>query len=149
MQSYTQILYQVVFATRLRQPTLPAAVRPKLFAYMAGIMKNKRCRAHSIGGIEDHVHLVFYLHPSVALADLVRDIKVASNLFLKSLPDEAPDFVGWQNGYSAFTYQQDCKPRLVNYVERQVEHHKLRTAKKELRMLLAVHQVEYDERYFG
>jgi len=149
MQTYSHILYQVVFSTRFREPTLTADVRPRLFAYIRGHLKKRRCEAYAVGGVADHIHLVFRLHPSVALADLIRDIKVASTGFLKSLPDEAPDYVGWQHGYAAFTYTRDCRSRLVKYVSNQEALHARRTAAKELRMLLAAHQVEYDEQYFA
>ncbi|MBK9014557.1 MAG: transposase, partial [Saprospiraceae bacterium] len=98
MSTYTQSLYQIVFSTKHRQPTLAKEGRDELFKYIWGILKNKKCHLYRINGVEDHIHIVTSLHPSVALADLVKDIKLASNDHIKET-GLFPDFGGWQDGY--------------------------------------------------
>jgi len=46
---------------------------------------------------------VAHLHPTVALASLVKDIKVASSGYIKE-KGLFPSFDSWQDGYGAFTY---------------------------------------------
>ena len=75
------------------------------------------------GGIEDHIHIVCDLHPSVALANLIKDIKLASSDKIKH-DNIFPAFNGWQDGYGAFTYSIKEKERLINYVKNQKQHHK-------------------------
>jgi REP element-mobilizing transposase RayT len=36
-----------------------------------------------INGIEDHIHILSDLHPSIALADFIKDIKVSSSKWMK------------------------------------------------------------------
>jgi REP element-mobilizing transposase RayT len=78
--SYRQILYQIVFATKYRQHTIADAHCNELYRYIWGIIKNKNCKLFRINGVEDHIHILCDLHPSVALADLVKDIKVSGSL---------------------------------------------------------------------
>jgi putative transposase len=146
MSTYTQILYQIVFSTKNREQTLEAENRKELFKYIFGILKNNKCHLYQIGGVNDHLHIITHLHPSVALSDLIKDIKLASTKYIKSA-NLFPHFNGWQDGYGAFTYSIDAKQNLVNYVKNQEEHHHKKTFRDELRELLQEHQIEFEEKY--
>lgn len=146
MSTYTQTLYQIVFSTKHRERTLTKENRPEVFKYIWGILKNKKCHLYRINGVEDHLHIVTHLHPSVALADLVKDIKVASSAYIKA-KELLPDFDGWQNGYAAFTYAFGAKNNLIEYVKNQEAHHRTKTFREELIELLLEHGVEFDEKY--
>lgn len=146
MGTYTQILYQIVYSTKNRSPTLVTEKRKELYKYIWGILKNKKCHLYQIGGIEDHVHIVTHLHPSVALSDLVKDIKLASTDYIKN-EKLFTNFNGWQDGYGAFTYSIDSKENLINYVKNQEEHHKKKTFIEEYKELLQEYKIEFDEKY--
>ncbi len=146
MSTYTQILYQIVFSTKNRERTLTAGTRKELFQYIWGILQNKKCHLYQINGVEDHIHILTHLHPSVSLAGLIKDIKLASSKYIKE-KNLFPDFTGWQNGYGAFTYSIDRKDILINYIKNQEEHHRRKTYKEEYIELLKEHGVAYDEKY--
>ena len=80
MSTYTQILYQIIFSTKNREQTLVAEHRKELFKYIWGILQNKKCHLYQMNGVEDHLHIFTHLHPSVALADLIKDIGGAGHL---------------------------------------------------------------------
>lgn len=109
-------------------------------------MKNKNCHLYRINGVEDHIHIVTHLHPSVSLASLVKDIKVSSSLYIKE-NKIFEDFKGWQSGYGAFTYSIKERERVINYVKNQEEHHRVKTFKEEYIELLEEHGIEFDEKY--
>lgn len=146
MSTYTQILYQIVFSTKSRKRILRKENRSKLFKYIWGILKNKKCHLYRINGVEDHLHIITHLHPSIALASLVKDIKLASSAHIKK-NELFPGFSGWQEGYAAFTYSIDAKDKLIEYVKNQEAHHKKKSFKEELIELLLKHGVEFDEKY--
>ena len=83
MSTYTQILYQIVFSTKRREKILDKDGRQELFKYIRGILVRKKCHLYRINGVENHLHLVTHLHPSIALASLVKDIKLASSDYIK------------------------------------------------------------------
>ena len=147
MSTYTQILYQIVFSTKNRAHTLKSENRQELFKYISGILKNKKCHLYQICGVTDHIHIVTHLHPSIALAFLVKDIKLATSQHIKTHA-LFPEFEGWQDGYGAFTYSYREKDRLIEYVKNQEVHHKKKTYKEELIEVLNLHGVEFDEKYF-
>ncbi len=146
MSTFTQILYQIVFSTKNREPTLTRENRPLLFRYFWGILQRKNCRLYRINGVEDHVHILTHIHPSVALADLVKSLKLASSEYIQE-QKLFSEFRGWQVGYGAFTYSQKEKEVLIAYVKNQEEHHRLKTFPDELRDLLQEHGIAFDERY--
>jgi putative transposase len=101
---------------------------------------------YRVNGVEDHIHIVTSLHPSIALADLVKDIKLGSSSFIKE-KSIFQDFNGWQDGYSAFTYAFDAKDNLIEYVKNQENHHKSKGFREELIELLLEHGIAFDEKY--
>lgn len=123
MSSYNQIIYQIVFCTKYRKRTISLENCDELYRYIWGIVKNNNCKLYRINGIEDHIHIVCNLHPSIALAKLVKDIKVSSSIWMKQ-SNKFPDFIGWAEGYGAFTYSIKEKNRVIEYVKNQREHHK-------------------------
>jgi len=147
MSSYRQILYHIIFRTKDGQKTLVTEHSIELYAYFMGIIKNKNCFLYRINGMEDHIHILCDLHPSIALADYMRDIKTAPSLWLKQ-SGKFPEFVGWAEGYAAFTYAWKDKVMIINYIKNQQEHHKIETFEEELRRLLIEHGIEIDEKYF-
>ena len=144
--AHTQILYQLVFATKNRLKVLGASNRSELYKYMQAVMDRRKCYCFAIGGVEEHVHLVFTLHPSVALADLVKDLKVSTSLYIKK-QNLFPSFTSWAVKYGAFTYDIEAKDNLVRYVLNQVEHHKSTTFEEEYLEFMKEFNVEYDERF--
>ena len=122
------------------------ARRNDLFKFIWGILKNKKCHLYTINGVEDHIHIVTHIHPSISLSSLVKDIKLASSAHIKE-NKLFENFSNWQDGYGAFTYSIKEKDRLIEYVKNQEEHHKTVTFKDELTALLNEHGIEFDEQY--
>lgn len=146
MATYTQILYQIVFSTKNREKALINENREKLYRYIWGILKNKKCVLYKINGVEDHLHIATHIHPTITLSSLVKDIKVSSSVWIKE-QGLFPAFKAWQEGYGAFTYSIKEKEALVNYIKKQETHHKTITFREEYIKLLNEHGIEFDEKY--
>ena len=147
MSSYRQIIYHIVFRTKDSRTTLQPTHSEELYKYIWGIIKNKKGVLYRINGMEDHIHILSDLHPTVALSDYIRDIKTASSVWLKQ-NGNFPEFDGWADGYAALTYALRDKDIIVNYIKNQQEHHKQFTFEEEYRKILLEHGVAIDEKYF-
>jgi putative transposase len=147
MSSYHKILYHIIFHTKYNVKTLNPEHSRELFAYILGIIRNKKGRIYRINGVENHLHILCDLHPSLALADFVKDIKTATSVWLKQ-SGKFPGFRGWAIGYSAFTCNWRDKDKLIDYIKNQQAHHHTSSYEAELRRLLKEHDVMIDERYF-
>jgi len=147
MSSYRQVLYHIVFRTKDSLKTLNLENSEELYKYIWGIVKGKNGVLYRINGMEDHIHILSDLHPSIALSDYLRDIKTASSIWLKQ-SGKFQNFNGWADGYAAFTYAYRDKETIINYIKNQQEHHKTTTFENELRKLLTEHGVEINEKFF-
>jgi REP element-mobilizing transposase RayT len=92
------------------------------------------------------MHIVTHIHPTLSLASLIKDIKLAGSDYVKK-KCLFSKFSGWQDGYGAFTYSIKEKDRLIEYVKNQEEHHKTITFRDEFIKLLNEHGIEFDEKY--
>ena len=146
MSTYGHALYQLVFSTKYREKTLVKKDREMLFRYIWGLLNNKKCHLYQIGGVEDHMHIILDVHPVNSISDLIKDIKLASSEFIKS-NQLFPHFNGWQTGYAYFTYTNEARGNLIEYVKNQESPHHKKTFKEELIELLQEHGVQFDERY--
>ncbi|MCC8199015.1 MAG: IS200/IS605 family transposase [Tannerellaceae bacterium] len=147
MSSYKQLLYHIVFCTKHREATLKLEHSEVLYKYIWGIIKQKKGVLYHINGMEDHIHILSDLDPSIALADYVRDIKRASSGWLAS-SDLFPDFKGWAEGYGAFSYTWRDKEIIINCIRNQRIHHQDATFEEEYRKLLNEFKIEIDEKNF-
>jgi REP element-mobilizing transposase RayT len=145
-QSLAKNLIHVIYSTKNRTPCLSPEVRPDLYAYKAGILKHWQSPAILIGGVADHVHILFCLSKNHALAKVIEEVKKGSSKWLKT---QAPELRGfhWQAGYGAFSVSQSNVEQVKRYIERQEEHHRKRTYQDEFRAFLKRYEIEYDERY--
>ena len=146
MSRYTQIYYHIVFATRDRVPVLLQSGREPLFRHVWGIIQKRKSRLYRINGTSDHVHILTSLHPTVSLADFVKEVKAGSSYWMKR-SDFFPDFTNWQDGYGAFTHSSQDKDRLIEYIKNQADHHRGVSFGDELRAMLIAANVEFDEKY--
>jgi REP element-mobilizing transposase RayT len=146
MATYTQVIYHIVFATKHRERVLDKPRRDDLFRYIWGIIKNHDSHLFRINGVEDHVHILTSLHPTVALADLVKAIKTGSSKWIKE-EKVFPQFSHWQEGYGAFTHSICEKDALIEYIKNQEAHHGREDFLDEYRNLLKDADIEFDEKY--
>ncbi|GHS94572.1 transposase [Bacteroidia bacterium] len=141
--SYTQILYHIVLRTKRSEKSITQNNVASLYKYIWGIIKSKQGKLYRINGMEDHIHILSDLHPSVSLADYVKSIKVATSLWMKQSKD-FPLFSGWSEGYAAFTYSFKEKNVIIRYIKYQQEHHRNEKTEEELRRLRGEHGLEGD-----
>jgi REP element-mobilizing transposase RayT len=146
MSTYTAIHYHIVFSTKDRTPALRRDRREDLFRYIWGIVNNRRGHLYRINGVEDHIHILTSLHPTVALADFVKEIKTGSTLWIKN-NSLFKNFSHWQDGYAAITCSKRDLDGLIEYIKAQEEHHRRTTFAEEYRKLLIEAGIEFDERY--
>ncbi len=146
MATYTQILYQIVFSTKNAENTMYLPNSERLYRYLWGILKNKKCTLYRLNGTENHLHIATHVHPTIAISDLVKDIKVSSTVWIKE-EGIFPRFTSWQEGYGAFTYHISQKESLVNYIRNQREHHHNKSFREEYIELLEDHGIDFEKKY--
>lgn len=144
--TYTQIYIQVVFAVQHRQNLINKDKKEELHKYITGIIRNKNQKLFAINSMPDHVHIFIGVKPSMALSDLVRDIKNNSSTFINEKKWVMGKF-NWQKGFGAFSYGHSQIDTVVKYIQNQESHHAKKTFKEEYLEILKKFNVEYDDKY--
>jgi REP element-mobilizing transposase RayT len=145
-QSFASLHCHVIFSTKHRAALLSAALQPRLFAYLGGILHDADSVLVAAGGMPDHVHLLVSLGREVSVAEVARLVKANSSKWVRETFPELGGFA-WQNGYGAFAVSYSLVDRVKAYIAGQAEHHRTMTFQGEFATFLKRHGIAYDERY--
>src|SRR5437016_4547405 len=116
--TFTQIYIQIVFAVASRECLLRRENKEELHKYITGILRNNGQKLIEINSMPDHVHILIGLKPSMALSDLVKDIKSESSGFINEKKWIRGRF-NWQEGYGAFSYSHSHLDAVIRYIRNQ------------------------------
>lgn len=137
-------MFHVVINTYRRQMTIPDETSEHMYRYIWSIIKSHGCKLYRINGIGNHIHMLIELSPTMALSDLVRDIKQGSSKWAKQQV-YFPQFSGWGKEYGAFSCGFREKDAIINYIINQREHHKVVSFEDEYRLMLEQFGVEWND----
>src|SRR5436190_16619063 len=137
-QSLARIIVHLVFSTKNREPFIAAEQRQRLFGYLGGALNGMGCPVIAVGGVADHVHLLFVLGRTVSLSKAVEEVKKESSKWSKEAI--RPAFY-WQQGYGAFSVSPSNVEQVKSYIETQEAHHRTMTFQEEFRELLRRHGI--------
>lgn len=145
-QSFCQLYAHIIFSTKNREPYLGEKIRSQVHAYMAGILRDKGCSSVVVGGTFDHVHCLCLLNKMDAAVHTIQHLKQDASKFVKSLDPRLSTF-GWQRGYGLFSVSPTHLHAVREYINGQVEHHRIKSFQEEYREFLSRYDVSYDEQY--
>jgi putative transposase len=145
-QSLAKNLIHLIYSTKDRAPSISPEIRTGLFGYKAGILKEWKSPALIIGGVADHVHVLFCLSKNHALAKVIEELKKGSSKWMKTHGPEFRNFY-WQAGYGAYSVSQSNVEQVHRYIESQEEHHRTKSFQEEFLAFLDRYEMEYDERF--
>ncbi len=143
--SYNKLIYHLTFSTKLRERTIEEKHEKKLYAYITGIVRNSNGYVHAISGMEDHIHIMLEVPPTMSISDYVKMIKQRSSAWLKESTD-FPRWGGWNKGYAIFTCSPIKTDGVIGYIRNQKKHHQRGSYEDELRNMLLRVNIDYDER---
>ncbi|MFN4146294.1 MAG: IS200/IS605 family transposase [Runella sp.] len=144
--TYTQIHIHLVFAVKYRQAQITNDWKDRLYKYITSIIQNNGHKLLIINGMADHIHILIGFRTTQSLADLVRDIKQMSSIWVNENKLTKQKFA-WQEGFGAFSYGHSQLPSIIKYIEHQEEHHKKRTFIEEYKSFLKLFEIDFDEKY--
>lgn len=144
--TYTNLLYHIVFSTKNRLPLISPEWQQELYQYIGGIIRGERGILIATGGMPDHIHLAAKLKTDVALSDMLRRIKANSSKWINEKFSNKSRFA-WQDGYGAFTVSESQLDQVIHYIHNQESHHRKKTFQEEYLEFLKLNNIEFDERF--
>jgi REP element-mobilizing transposase RayT len=143
--TYLSLHYHLVFSTKHREATIAAEWRDRLHEYLGGTIRGLGGFPEGVGGTADHVHLLVGLNATHCLADLMRELKKASSVWVHD--EIGLKSFAWQEGYAAFTVSSTARAAVRRYIANQEAHHSQESVRDELIALLKRAGVDYDPKY--
>jgi len=144
--SFTQIHIHVVFAVQNRISLIQKSWQERLYKYIITIIQKRGHKVLSIGGMPDHIHILFGFRPTQALSSLMQEVKRDSSEWINQQRLVVGRF-SWQEGYGAFSYSKSHIPQVAKYIETQEKHHKKKTFINEYKKILQDFDIDYNEQY--
>ena len=142
--TYTKLLFHIVFSTKERAPFIADNERDRIYGYIGGTIRGLGGICIEIGGVEDHVHILLALKPTMSVAKFVQDLKPAVTKWARE--QVHPKFE-WQNGYGAFTVGESQAETVRKYIRGQKEHHRKAAYDEEFMELLARANIDFEARF--
>jgi putative transposase len=144
--TYAQNVIHIVFSTKDRRKAISREFQPRMWAYAAGICAKLGILVRAVGGMEDHIHFLIQVPPSVAVAKAILAIKSNSSRWAN---EEGHKFA-WQQGYGAFSVSSSNVAAVIRYIQNQEAHHKKMGFDAEFLTLLKKHRMQFDPKFvFG
>jgi putative transposase len=143
--SFAKIWIHAVWSTKNRIHLIDAELKPVLYENMQREFAEKGCEVKILNGMPDHVHCLFLLNPSYAVADVVKHVKGHSSHFV-NMHDLSTGKFAWQTGYSAFSVSSSVLRKVYDYIRYQEKHHQKNTVQDELDALERLHRNEFQGR---
>ena len=123
--SKTEMYVHIVWATWDRQPWIDSGFEHPVYAVVEAECHRLGCQVMAIGGVQDHVHVVVRMHATVALAELVKQMKGVSSHLVRNEVAPGSGF-RWQGSYGAFSVSRTHLNSVRSYVLNQKTRHQKR-----------------------
>ena len=144
--TFVSLHYHIIFSTKNREPWISHDIEERVWKFLGGIARQNGMIALQVGGMPDHVHIILGLPATQTVSKAIQLLKGGSSKWIKETFPRMRGF-GWQDGYGAFTVSKSNLPDVIEYVQDQREHHRVKSFQEEYPAFLIRHGIEYNERY--
>lgn len=144
--TYSQLYIHVVFAVKGRESSISNKFKDELYKYICGIVTNNHQKVYAINGMPDHLHILISIKPNCLLSNLVRDIKANSSKWINQKNMVLGKFQ-WQEGFGSFSVSESQISKVINYIEKQEEHHRIKSFRQEYIDFLKSYKIDFNEQY--
>ena len=146
MSTFTNLLFHIIYSTKYRKAMIEKSWQDELYGYVGGIIRENKGTLLCMGGVDDHVHLLAKLSPTIAISEMLRAIKANSSKMVNEQIKPRITFE-WQSGYGAFSVSESQHEKVRAYILSQEEHHRKQSFEAEFIAILKRHSIAYDLRY--
>lgn len=144
--TYTQLHIQLIFAVKNRNSLIDNRWKERLHQYITGIIQKNSHKVLQINSMPDHIHILIGLRPNQSLSSLVQNIKAESSKWINR--EEIANYkFEWQEGFGAFSYSKTQLSNVIQYIQKQEEHHHKKSFLEEYIDILKEFDVDFDEKY--
>lgn len=144
--TYYSLTYHLIFGVYNRYSLIVPDIRPRMHQYLATVLKSHGQLPLCVGGVGDHVHIMFASTPKTCIPDLVKELKVSSTKWMNENHLCLGRFQ-WQRGYGIFTVSRSHREKVSQYIKNQEHHHAIYGFAEEFKRFLELNEITYVEKY--
>jgi putative transposase len=121
---YSEIHLHLVWRTKNSAPLLTPPVEAATHHAVRGrLINTPGAFVHEVGGVEDHVHVVATVAPTVLVSELVGRLKGSSSHEVNQKLGGGRKLLEWQTGYGVVSFGTKDLEWVKAYVRDQRQHH--------------------------
>ncbi len=145
-QSLSKVYLHLIFHIKTTSVRMCDGDLDHIHSYIGKSLNDMGCQSICVGGVDDHVHILFLMSRDIAISQVVENVKRHSSRWIKSL---SPQYAGfeWQGGYAVFSVSQSVVDGTLAYLKNQQEHHKRVSFADEYRHFLELYKIAYNEQF--
>lgn len=147
--TFISCLMHVVFGTMGQRSYLLPDIRSQLVSYLSAIAKSRGTRLITLGGTENHVHLLLAIPARLSIESAVLPLKEASQTWLRQHFDNCKGFT-WQKGFAAYSISRSQLESTMRFIQNHQQHHLHKSFREEYIEFLRYHHIPFrEEKLFG
>jgi REP element-mobilizing transposase RayT len=121
--AFWRCYYHMVWATKHRMPLITSENESLIFNTVQGKTAELGGQVLAVNAVADHVRVAVSIPPKVAVAQRVKGVKgVSASEINNQFPNPLEPF-RWQEGYGVLTFGTRNVKAIVEYINREKEHH--------------------------
>ena len=141
-QHYVSQIIHALWSTKHQKPYLTPLLSDELYPFISALLKRYEGRLFCIGGINDHIHVLFHQSPKFSLSEVIKEIKSKSSKWLSSKGSKLRSF-GWQEGYTAFSVDSKRIDHACQYIRSEEQRHRQKNFQDELKNILKLQDISF------
>ena len=128
--SLNKVWIHAVWTTKNRVPFINETVEHLIFRNINDEIKGQGCFVKIVNGMPDHVHSLFVLSRSIAIADVIRHAKGTSAYYINNNQLLREKFT-WQTEYGACSVSESSVGIVERYIryQKQIHSRRIHTSK--------------------
>ncbi|MCK4345812.1 MAG: IS200/IS605 family transposase [Bacteroidales bacterium] len=130
-----------IFGTKNRQKLIKPINENTIHNLIKKQFIEEDCYVDIINGTENHIHVLFLLHPDLSIRKIMKQVKGGSSYEINQL-DIIPTKFNWQIGFGAYSVSESHLEKIRQYIINQKEHHKTMTFQEEYEKFMKLYGLE-------
>jgi putative transposase len=120
--AFSEIYLHITWHTKENARVITELIEQPLYQYLRSRgTETPAVEVHSVGGIEDHVHLAVRVPPTLLISEWIGELKGASSHEMNKRVRRS--LLHWQEGYGVVSFGKRALKEVVSYIQNQREHH--------------------------
>jgi putative transposase len=118
-----QLYIHLVWTTRRREPLIDRDLARFLCRFLRATARRERAYILELGMVQNHVHLLGRVHPTVPISRLVKRLKGASSAVAAQEGLGSQGRLYWAKGYAVHSVSTAALASVRAYLRGQPQHH--------------------------